>query len=189
MKKLVALLLLAGAFSASLLAQAVSVGMSESDLVKSKGMPQTKAQMGKKSIYRWPDAEVILINGKVESFKLRDVVAERMAANEAKRAAQEREYTERMRKADAAAEARSKVLDSREATTYSRLEANATNRATEERMRRAASLQQQIRSVEQQLSDDDKRSSFKGTPPMSSEARALLNFRLDSMRSELATLR
>lgn len=189
MKKLIAPLFLALALTSSVLAQSVSVGMSESDLVKSKGMPQTKAKLGKKSIYRWPDAEVILINGKVDSFKLRDIAAERVAAAESKKAAAERDYVERMRKADAAAQARAKVLDSREATTYSRLEANATNRATEERMRRAASLQQQIRSIEQQLSDDDKRSSFKGPPPMSSEARALLNFRLDSMRTELATLR
>lgn len=187
MKKLIALLFLIGALT-SLQAQTVSVGMSEPDLVKSKGLPQTKAKMGKKSIYRWSDAEVVLLEGKVESFKIRDAVAEKAAALESKQAAAERDRMERIKKADATAQARAKVQDSREATTYSRLEANATNRATEERLRRAASLQQQIRSIEQQLSDDDKRSSFKGTPPMSSEARALLNFRLDSMRTELATL-
>ena len=189
MKYSIALFLVGSALASSLLAQAVSVGMPESDLVKSKGMPQTKAQMGKKSIYRWPDAEVIVVGGKVQSFKLRDVAAEKAAALEAKQAAAERQYTEKMKKADAAAEARAKVQDSREATIYSRLDANATNRATEERLRRAASLQQQIQSIERQLSDDAKRSSFSGTPPMSSEARALLNFRLDSMRTELATLR
>jgi hypothetical protein len=188
MKNLFVLLFACG-LTASVLGQSVTIGMSESDLLKLKGTPQTKAVLGKKSIYRWPDAEVIAINGKVESFKVRDVAAEKAAAAETKQAAAEREYMERMKKADAATQARAKVQDSREASTYSRLEANATNRATEERLRRAASLQQHIRSIEQQLSDDDKRSSFKGPPPMSSEARALLNFQLDSARTELSTLR
>lgn len=157
--------------------------MTEADLLKSNGMPQTKAKMGKKSIYRWPSVQVILVDGKVESFQLRDVVAEKEDAKERARA-------ESRRKADAAAKARENVQNTREQTTYSRLEANAANRATEDRLRRAASLSQNIRSIEQQLSDDSKRSSFgNGPAPMSAEARAYLNLRLDNMRSELANLR
>jgi hypothetical protein len=107
-----------------------------------------------------------------------------------KEAAKERARAESRRKAEAAAQARENIQNTREQTTYSRLEANAANRATEERLRRAASLSQSIRSIEQQLSDDAKRSSFgNGTPPMSAEARAYLNLRLDNMRSELANLR
>ena len=163
--------------------------MTESDIVKLKGAPQSKAQMGKKSIYRWPDVEAIIVEGKVASFKVRDAAAEQATALEVKRAVAEREHTDRMKKENAAAEARAKVQDSREATVYSRLDANAANRATEERLRRAASIQQQIQSIESQLSADAKRSSFRGPAPMTAEARALLNFRLDSLRSELATLR
>lgn len=186
MKKPLALLLFVVGLSTSLIAQAVSVGMTESDIVKLKGAPQSK---GKKSIYRWPDVEAIIVEGKVASFKVRDAAAEQATALEVKRAVAEREHTDRMKKENAAAEARAKVQDSREATVYSRLDANAANRATEERLRRAASIQQQIQSIESQLSADAKRSSFRGPAPMTAEARALLNFRLDSLRSELATLR
>lgn len=181
-KLVVCLILLVGVIS-PLSADPVTVGMSEADLLKSYGTPQTKAKLGKKSIYRWPEVQVTLVEGKVESFQIRDVVAEKENAKERARA-------EARRKAEAEAAARRNVQDSREATIYSRLDANAANRATEERLRRAASLQQQIRSIEQQLSDDAKRSSFgNGPAPMSAEARAYLNLRLDNMRSELAQLR
>lgn len=182
MNKLLACLLLIAGLATPLLAEPVTIGMSEADLLKSNGTPQTKAKLGKKSIYRWPDVQVILVDGKVESFQLRNVAAEKEDAKERARA-------EARRKIEAEAKARERVLDSREATLYSRIDANAANRETENRMRRAASLQQQIRSIEQQLSDDAKRSSFKGTPPMSSEMRAYLNLRLDNMRTELTNLR
>ena len=81
------------------------------------------------------------------------------------------------------------MSDSRDALAEARRDAAATNRATEERLLRAAGLRQQISSIEAQLAADDKRSSFKGTPPMSAEARAYLNLRLDTMRRELADLR
>lgn len=104
-------------------------------------------------------------------------------------AIREREQREYERNAEAEAKARRRVQDAREATVYSRLEANATNRATEERLRRAASISQRISSLERQLDDDLKRSSFQGPPPMSSEMRAFLNLELDNLKSELATLR
>lgn len=50
-------------------------------------------------------------------------------------------------------------------------------------------LQEQIRGLERELAVDAKRSSFKGPPPMSSEARALLNLRLEKARAELAGLK
>ncbi len=182
MNKLIVRLLLTAALASPLLAEPVSVGMPEADLLKEKGTPQTKAKLGKKSIYRWPDVQVVLVEGKVESFQVRNVAAERQDARE-------RASAEAVRKAEVKIKARETVQDSREASTYARIESNAANREKEDRFRRLATLQQQIRSIEQQLSDDDKRSSFKGTPPMSSEARAYLNLRLDNMRSELATLR
>ena len=80
MKKPLALLLFVVGLSTSLIAQAVSVGMTESDIVKLKGAPQSKAQMGKKSIYRWPDVEAIIVEGKVASFKVRDAAAEQATA-------------------------------------------------------------------------------------------------------------
>lgn len=182
MNKLLACLLLVAASAQPLIANAVSVGMTESDLVQMKGTPESKAKLGKKAIYRWPDAQVILVDGKVESFKLRDVAAEKAAANE-------RERAERLRKAEADAKARANVQNSREEKVYNRLDAAATTREKEDRLRRAAVISSQIRSIEQQLSDDDKRSSFKGPPPMSAEARAYLNLRLDNLRTELANLR
>jgi len=161
----------------------VTIGMPVTDLVAAKGTPQSKAGLGKKFIYRWPDMQVTVVDGKVESFKLRNIEAEKVEARENAQA-------EANRKANAEAKAREKVLDSREATTYSRIEANAANRETEERMRRAASIQQQIRSIEKQLDDDSKRSAFSTTtPPMSAEGRAYLNLRLDNLRAELANLR
>lgn len=42
------------------LAQAITSGMSEADLLKLKGPPQSKATAGDKAIYRWSDAEVTL---------------------------------------------------------------------------------------------------------------------------------
>lgn len=175
-------LLLALALTLSAAAQSVSVGMAEADLLKLKGTPQTKAAIGKKAILRWPDMQVTLVDGKVQSFQLRDVAAEREAEAARLRAAAERQATEK-------AAARERVADSRDALAEARRDAAATNRATEERLLRAASLRQQISSIEAQLAADDKRSSFKGTPPMSAEARAYLNLRLDTMRRELADLR
>lgn len=182
MNKLFACLLAITALTPSMFAGSLSVGMSETELLQLKGSPETKAKLGKKSIYRWPDAEIVLVEGKVESFRMRNVAAEKQAAKESAR-------NESTRKAEAAAKARSNIQDTREAVVYSRLDAAATTREKEQRLLRAASVAQQIRSIEQQLSDDDKRSSFKGTPPMSSEARAYLNLRLDNLRTELANLR
>ena len=101
----------------------------------------------------------------------------------------ERTQAEYQRRAEAEARARRKVQDDREATVYSRLDANAPNRVIEDRLRRAAVLSQQISSLARQLDDDSKRSSFQGPPPMSSEMRAYLNLELDNRRSELANLR
>ena len=130
----------------------------------------------------YPDIQVTIVDGKVESFQFRNMAAEKEDAKERARA-------EAGKRADADAKARERVQDSREATTYSRLDTLSASRAAEEKLRRAASVQQEIRSIERQLADDDKRSSFKGTPPMSSEARAFLNLRLDNLRAELANLR
>jgi hypothetical protein len=184
MNRLFALLLLIAALVPPLVAESVSVsvGMPAADLLKLNGAPQSKAVMGKKSIYRWPDVQVTLVDGKVESFQFRNSAAEKEDAKERARA-------EARKRTEADAKARERVQDSREATTYSRLDTISTSRAAEEKLRRAASLQQEIRSIERQLADDDKRSSFKGTPPMSSEARAYLNLSLDNMRSELANMR
>lgn len=182
MNRLLTSFLLIAALASPLVANSVSVGMAETDLLQLKGTPESKAKLGKKAIYRWPDAQVILVDGKVESFKLRDVAAEKAAANERARA-------ERLRKSEAAAQARANVQNSREEKVYNRLDTAATTREKEARLLRAASISQQIRSIEQQLSEDDKRSSFKGPPPMSAEGRAFLNLRLDNLRTELANLR
>jgi len=182
MNKLLACLLIVTALAQPLFARSITIGMPESELLQLKGSPETKAKLGKKSIYRWPDSEIILVDGKVESFRMRNPVAEKQSARESAR-------NESSRKAEAAAKARSNVQDAREAAVYSRLDTAATTRERENRLLRAASVAQQIKSIEQQLSDDDKRSSFKGPPPMTSEARAFLNLKLDNLRTELATLR
>jgi hypothetical protein len=118
-----------------------------------------------------------------------NVATEQQLAADRMDAVRERAQIEYQRNADAEAKTRRRVQDEREAAVYSRLDANAPNRVIEERLRRAASLSQQISSLERQLDDDSRRSSFHGPPPMSSEMRAYLNLELDNRRSELANLR
>ena len=58
----------------------IEVGMPEAKLIELKGAPLTKATLGKKAIYRWPDMEVTLVDGKVDQVRLRDRVAEKQNA-------------------------------------------------------------------------------------------------------------
>jgi membrane protein involved in colicin uptake len=175
---MVAALLAAGA-----LAQSVEVGMTEAKLLELKGAPQTKAAVGKKAIYRWPDMQVTLVEGRVEQFQYRDREAEK--ANAAERAA-----AEAKRKADAKAEKRETLAEAkRSAMDAKRAAAGAVN-AQERRLLQMAYLQAHIRALEHELDEDARRSSFdKRNPPMSAEARAFLNLRLEKARAELAGLR
>jgi hypothetical protein len=82
MKKLILLGVLA--ISLSLNAAPVPVGMTEAKLIELKGEPESKATMGTKAIYRWPDMQVTLNAGKVERVQIRNPKAEkeRMAAEQ-----------------------------------------------------------------------------------------------------------
>jgi hypothetical protein len=51
--------------------------MTEAQLIELKGSPQTKAAIGKKAIYRWPDVQVTLTDGKVSEVQYRDRVTEK----------------------------------------------------------------------------------------------------------------
>jgi hypothetical protein len=183
MKRVLTFLFLFSTLTPALWAQAVTVGMTEKALIELKGSPQTKASVGKKSIYRYADVQVTIIGGKVDSFQVRDKAAE-------ERRSQEAAIAEANRKAINKYEGRERVLDGRESLAEARRDAAATNRATEERLRRAAILQEQIRSLERQLADDLKRSNFgNGPAPMSAEARTYINYQLDERKRELRDLR
>lgn len=153
--------------------------MTEAKLVQLKGAPQTKAALGKKAIYRWPDMEVTLVEGKVEQVRLRDRMTERQNAQQ--RAAAEAEKKKEVK--HAAIEAKQSVEKSKQAAV-------TAESAEDRRLSRMVYLQADVRAMERQLEEDSKRSSFgRGIPPMSAEARALLTIRLEKARAEIAGLK
>jgi hypothetical protein len=77
MKLRVLIVMFASMLSALAAEIPVPVGMTEAKLLGLKGAPTSKATMGKKAIYRWPDMQITLIDGKVDQVQLRDSVAER----------------------------------------------------------------------------------------------------------------
>lgn len=79
-------------FGAALIAAAaddVTKGMTEADLLEFKGKPSTKATLGDKTMYRWPDMEVTLREGRVVAFKVRDLDAERREEERRQKAVEE----------------------------------------------------------------------------------------------------
>lgn len=73
MKKIILLFLVF--FTVSLFAE-VKIGMSEEDLLKEKEKPDGKTAIGSKAIYRWPDMEVRVEDGKITKITPRDIKKE-----------------------------------------------------------------------------------------------------------------
>lgn len=76
MKRLLRYWIAIVAFASLALAGSVEVGMTEARLIELKGAPLAKATMGKKAIYRWPDMQVILVDGVVDQIQPRGQAAE-----------------------------------------------------------------------------------------------------------------
>lgn len=160
-------------------ASPIKLGMSEDQLIELKGSPTTKSSLGKRSIYRWPDMQVTLMDKKVTEVQLRDLATEnqnareRAAANAANKAATRRDAVE------AKQAAKDSVTTSKKA-----------GRAQDSRLERMVVLQAYIRRMESEIAADNKRSNFgKGAPPMSAEARALIALRLEEAKREIESLR
>jgi hypothetical protein len=83
------------------IANAVTLGTSEANLLAEKGPPISKAAVGTRAIYRWNDSEITVIDGVVTGVSNRDI---------------QRENAERERSAKANAEQKAK-LAVREATS------------------------------------------------------------------------
>jgi len=74
------------------------VGISEKELLSKKGEPMTKASLGKKSIYRWLDMQATIIDGVVDSVKVRNISAEEKREAERRDAAAARKAEEERRR-------------------------------------------------------------------------------------------
>lgn len=146
--------------------------MSEADLLALKGQPESKSVLGSKAIYRWPDMQVNLENGKVARITVRNPSEEkvneerRKKMNEElaeKRRAQQLQEEEEQRRQLAAAEA-------------------ARERAAVDKMRRdisdAASLQRKQIELEKQRLRQEK---------IEKDKENL--YRKDSLRAEIASAR
>lgn len=66
----------------------VHSGMTLDEVLAVKGAPESKAAGPKKSIYRWSDLEVTIVNGQVAQWKRRDPATERANAEERKKKAE-----------------------------------------------------------------------------------------------------
>ncbi len=153
--------------------------MAEAKVVALKGAPQSKASVGKKSIYRWPDMEVTLVEGKVEQVKFRDAATEKRNAAERARANSQQKSA-----------ASQGEFESKRAQGAAKRAATSVENAAGNRLERIVTLQAYVQRLERELAEDSKRSSFgKGPPPMSAEARALLTLRIENARAEIAGLK
>lgn len=70
-------------------AQTDLIGKTEAEMIAQKGKPVSKTVVGTKAIYRWEDAEVGFINGKVTSVTPRDPVREAELRKGSQKASQE----------------------------------------------------------------------------------------------------
>ena len=152
--------------SARLVAQ-VYPDMDEADLLAVKGKPESKAMVGSKAIYRWPDMEVTVRAKKVVTFKVRDPEAERIAEEHRQR------LVEEARAREAAWRAANPPTPAVPGSNTSPLPKTPLQLATERAMRaqRMAELRQQIDGQRQLLEQDSRRFSSPNGGSMSSEQR------------------
>jgi len=172
----VTLALVSGAFAAEV---AITAGMSEAKLIDLMGSPASKAAMGKKAIYRWPDVQVTLVEGKVDQIQYRDRATEKQNASE-------RRSTEAQKRA----ETRQATTSANESSAAAKNNAARAQNARDRGLERTVTLQAYIVRLERELERDSQRSSFgRGTPPMSAEAKALIALRIEEARKEISELR
>ncbi len=110
------------------------VGISEKELLSKKGEPISKASLGKKSIYRWLDMQVTIIDGVVDSVKLRNISAEE------KREAERRDAAA----AKKAEEERKRLAELQLLQTEAERVQIEKDRAAEERKKKSEELRQQM---------------------------------------------
>ena len=164
----------------------VTVGMTEAKLIELKGSQQSKAVVGEKAIYRFSDMQVTLVRGKVEQIQLRDLATEK--ENAARRAAAS--AAKKQATAEAATTVTPSSLEVDPTATVTKPAATKTELTVASRLTQIVSLQEEVAALERELDADAKRSSFGGGPaPLSSEARTLLNLRLEEARAEIAALK
>ncbi|MBI2512407.1 MAG: hypothetical protein HYV96_10525 [Opitutae bacterium] len=86
-----------------LFAQIDFVGKTEAEIFAVKGQPQSKAKTGNKAIYRWVDAQVVVIDGRITEYRARNSDKEyemrsyyiARATEEQRRVAQEKARTQK----------------------------------------------------------------------------------------------
>lgn len=163
---------------------AVTVGMTEAKLIELKGSPQTKAVVGEKAIYRFSDMQVTLMRGKVEQIQLRDLATEKEnAAGRAAAAAAKKQAT-------AKAAITPSLPEVNQSAPLAKPSAAKPELTPAGRLTQITSLQEEVAALERELDSDSKRSSFGGGPaPMSSDARLLLNLRLEEARAAISELK